>query len=59
MRDQTEAISPLHVAARNGHTAVIEALLDFGMSVNVMVSVVYTFLLSLILHIITVIIIRN
>ena len=36
-RDHCRAHSPLHLAARNGHTAVLEALLDAGMSVDTMV----------------------
>ena len=38
VKDSCETHSPLHLSARNGHTSVIEALLDFGMSVNQMVS---------------------
>ena len=37
MKDYCKTHSPLHLSARNGHTSVIEALLDAGMSVDVMV----------------------
>ena len=37
VKDYCKSHSPLHLSARNGHTSVIEALLDAGMSVDIMV----------------------